>query len=197
MKLLILGHLFLSLHFGRGDNEPNAPKPEEMDQDLRVVNETIAKYGPPKDYKIFNLPGPEILVDDNLLLHPVRFNVSANSENYTIWIRTVTNNFSYNSRYEQTELQHIGLESFPVVKGQFGEHFIRKSGSFYIRTIGYVLDRNGYQEFLIDISKTETTVKEFVPPLVESDIYVDRRPPGKIQISSTVLATLVGGNSLG
>ncbi|EFA03083.1 hypothetical protein TcasGA2_TC010958 [Tribolium castaneum] len=175
MKLLILGHLFLSLHFGRGDNEPNAPKPEEMDQDLRVVNETIAKYGPPKDYKIFNLPGPEILVDDNLLLHPV----------------------SYNSRYEQTELQHIGLESFPVVKGQFGEHFIRKSGSFYIRTIGYVLDRNGYQEFLIDISKTETTVKEFVPPLVESDIYVDRRPPGKIQISSTVLATLVGGNSLG
>ncbi|XP_044268130.1 uncharacterized protein LOC123013581 [Tribolium madens] len=191
MKLLIF-YLYLFTHFGKGENEFFASK-----QDLRVLNATIAKYGPPKDYTIFNLPGPEILVDDDLLSHSVRFNVSANEENYTIWIRTVTDNFSYNSRYEQTELQHIDLESFPVVKGQFGEHFERKNGSFYIRTIGYVLDQSGYHEFLIDISTTETTIKEVEPPIDGNGTYVNRRPPAKIQISSTVLGSLVGGNSLG
>jgi hypothetical protein len=80
-------------------------------------------------------------------------------------LRTVTDYFSYNGRYEEGKLKTNGNEASPVIKGQFGEHFKRNTGGYYIRTIGYTLDENGFRQFLIDISTAKATLKETVLPV--------------------------------
>jgi hypothetical protein len=111
-------------------------------------------------------------------------------------LRTVTDYFSYNGRYEEGKLNKNGTETSPVIKGQFGEHFKRNTGGYYIRTIGYTLDEHGFRQFLIDISTAMTTLKEEVLiPVSGGDIGAPGG--GKVTISSTVLATLTGGNTFG
>ncbi|XP_044268127.1 uncharacterized protein LOC123013578 isoform X2 [Tribolium madens] len=147
-------------------------------EDLRVLNETIEKYGPPQDYKQLGLPGPQIEIGQNL--HENKFE-SDERKNYTLRIRAITPKFSYNARYEEGR-----FEEFPLVKGQFGEHFLGNSSQVYIRTIGYILEEKGFRQFLLDL----TAVKEHLqktPALIISGV----------PISSTVLITLTGGNTLG
>jgi hypothetical protein len=108
-------------------------------------------------------------------------------------LRTFTDYFSYNGRYEEAMLKKISGQESPVIKGQFGEHFKRKSGGYYIRTVGYTLDENGYRQFLVDISTAIVTVKQEVGPVPVSDI-VGGAGGSKVPISTTVLATLTGGN---
>jgi hypothetical protein len=112
-------------------------------------------------------------------------------------LRTVTDYFSYNGRYEEGKLNKNGNEASPVIKGQFGEHFKRNTGGYYIRTIGYTLDENGFRQFLIDISTAKTTLKEEVLPVPISGGDIGAPGGGKVTISSTVLATLTGGNTFG
>ncbi|KAJ3632486.1 hypothetical protein MTP99_009492 [Tenebrio molitor] len=81
---------------------------------------------------------------------------------FILKLRTVTDYFSYNGRYEEGKLKTNGNEASPVIKGQFGEHFKRNTGGYYIRTIGYTLDENGFRQFLIDISTAKATLKETV-----------------------------------
>jgi hypothetical protein len=112
-------------------------------------------------------------------------------------LRRVTDYFSYNGRYEEGKLNKHGNE---VIKGQCGEHFKRYTGGYYIRTIGYTIDENGFCQFLIDISTVKTTLKEEVFPNYSNTIRGgDIGAPGKkkVTISSTVLATLTGGNTFG
>jgi hypothetical protein len=119
-------------------------------------------------------------------------------------LRTVTYYFSYNRRYEERKLNKYGNE---VIKGQCGEHFKRYTGGYYIRTIGYTIDENGFCQFLIDISTAKTTLKEEVLPNTypggdNGNTYRgggDKGAPRKekVTISSTVLATLTGGNTFG
>ncbi|KYB27529.1 hypothetical protein TcasGA2_TC034681 [Tribolium castaneum] len=155
-------------------------------EDLHVLNVTIAKYGPLKNYQQLGLPGPEIKTDKNKFSLANIFE-SGKAENYTLRVRTITPDFSYNARYEETKLQKVNdsFEHFPVIKGQFGEHFLREDGGFYIRTIGYVLDDKGFHEFFLDLT---TAVTQTFLPLLGT---------GTVPISSTVLITLNGGNSLG
>lgn len=82
------------------------------------------------------------------------------------------------------------MKNYFLIKGQFGEHFVKETGGFYIRTIGYVLDDTGYKQFLMDLS--------VAIPLDISDIShrisLVGEPKEKFGISSTVLASLTGGN---
>ncbi|RZC41337.1 hypothetical protein BDFB_013739, partial [Asbolus verrucosus] len=98
-------------------------------------------------------------------------------------------------RYEIGELKRVGIKETQVVKGQYSETFERKSGGYYIRTIGYVADENGYRPFLIDLS---TVTEIFCFQRVH---YFFSGPGGpnvlEVPISSTVLASLIGGNTLG
>lgn len=109
-------------------------------------------------------------------------------------MRTITKYFSYNARYEECTLKRDNDTVIPNVKGQFTEHFERKSGGFYIRSIGYTLDESGYKQFLIDLTVAQTNlVYATVPPIIGGGVPEG----GQVAISSTVLATLMGGNSLG
>jgi hypothetical protein len=111
-------------------------------------------------------------------------------------LRRVTDYFSYNGRYEEGKLNKHGNE---VIKGQCGEHFKRYTGGYYIRTIGYTIDENGFCQFLIDISKAtrKTTLKEEVLPNTYRGGDKGGPRKEKVTISSTVLATLTGGNTFG
>ncbi|XP_044268133.1 uncharacterized protein LOC123013584 [Tribolium madens] len=148
-------------------------------EDLLVLNEAIEKYGPPQDYQQLGLPGPQIEIDENKNLHENKLEYDE-TKNYTLRIRTITPQFSYNARYEEAI-----IEEFPVIKGQFGEHFLGNSSQVYIRTIGYILDERGFRQFLLDFTAVKS-LEEL--PVFES---------GGVPISSTVLITLTGGNSLG
>lgn len=75
-----------------------------------------------------------------------------------------------------------------MIKGQFGEHFIKETGGFYIRTIGYVLDDTGFKQFLIDLSVAMPFMS------VSHRVFAVGEPQEKLGISSTVLASLTGGN---
>ncbi|EFA03082.2 hypothetical protein TcasGA2_TC010957 [Tribolium castaneum] len=158
-------------------------------EDLRVLNETIEKFGPPQDYKQLGLPGPEIETAKIKLLHKNKLE-SDEAKNYTLRIRTIAPRFSYNGRYEESVIHKIngGFEEFPVIKGQFGEHFPSNTTSdvFYIRTIGYTLDEKGYRQFLLDLTAVKI-IQKLAPSLIIEGI----------PISSTVLITLTGGNTLG
>jgi hypothetical protein len=106
--------------------------------------------------------------------------------------RATTKNFVYIARYEKGELEMIGGNSTLRVKGQFSEKIERKKGGDYVRTVGYTVDENGYKTFLLDLSTAVTTYK-----LVPAIIHLLGPPPPngpKILISSTVLASLSGGN---
>ncbi|KAJ3656240.1 hypothetical protein Zmor_015330 [Zophobas morio] len=170
---------------------PPPPLSDEEIEDQRIINETITKYGFPRDYTALGLPGPELVADkkknsiSNELVH-------WESGAYTLKVRAITDHFSYNARYENTKIKKIGIEEIPVTKGQFAEHFERKSWGYYIRTIGYTLDENGYQQFLIDLSTAKTR------PHVSVISGGPGGPVGdKVSISSTVLGSLIGGNALG
>ncbi|EFA03737.2 hypothetical protein TcasGA2_TC013846 [Tribolium castaneum] len=160
---------------------------EPITEDLHVLDETIAKYGPLQDYQQLGLPGPEIETDENKFLHANKFEFDE-TDNYILRIRTITPDFSYNARYEESIMQkeNDSFEQFPVIKGQFVEHFPRESGGFYIRTIGYVVDDKGFREFFLDLTTARTKSDEL--PILGS---------GSVPISSTVLISLNGGNSLG
>ena len=116
--------------------------------------------------------------------------ISYNFSNFRV--RAITDHFSYNARYENTKIKKIGIEEIPVTKGQFAEHFERKSWGYYIRTIGYTLDENGYQQFLIDLSTAKTRPHVSVISGGPGGPVGDKAP-----ISSTALGSLIGGNSLG
>jgi hypothetical protein len=104
--------------------------------------------------------------------------------------RATTKYFVYIARYEKGELEMIGENSTLRVKGQFSEKFERKKGGDYIRTVGYTVDENGYKTFLLDLSTAVT--KYLVFPATS---HLVGQPTGpKIRISSTVLASLSGGN---
>ena len=60
-----------------------------------------------------------------------------------------------------------GRESM-ITKGQFGEHFERKSGGYYIRVIGYTLDDQGYQQFLINLSTAKIVTEEVELPTIDT-----------------------------
>jgi hypothetical protein len=101
--------------------------------------------------------------------------------------RATTKYFVYIARYEKGELQMIAENSTLRVKGQFSEKFEREKGGDYVRTVGYTTDENGYKTFLLDLS---TAVIKYRP--VPGNVFLVGRP--KIRISSTVLASLSGGN---
>lgn len=44
-------------------------KPDGISENFLVLNETITKYGPPKNYMELGLPGPEIATDYNKNKH--------------------------------------------------------------------------------------------------------------------------------
>jgi hypothetical protein len=84
----------------------------------------------------------------------------------------------------------IGENSTLRAKGQFSETFKREKGGDYVRTVGYTVDENGYKTFLLDLSTAVT--KYLVFPATS---HLVGQPTGpKIRISSTVLASLSGGN---
>ncbi|KAJ3632481.1 hypothetical protein MTP99_009489 [Tenebrio molitor] len=167
-----------------------------MAEDQDFLNETITQFGSPVDYKKLGLPGPQILTDREKLSD---MNTITNGlpGPFILKLRTVTDYFSYNGRYEEGKLNKNGTETSLVIKGQFGEHFKRNTGGYYIRTIGYTLDENGFRQFLIDISTAKTTLKEEVLPVPISGGDIGAPGGGKVTISSTVLATLTGGNTFG
>jgi hypothetical protein len=108
-------------------------------------------------------------------------------------LRTITEHFSYNGRYEVGGIKNIEDLEVSVVKGQFGEHFERKIGGYYIRTVGYQLDEQGYRQFLIDLSVAVTTEEE--ETLSEEEEEGEIVPfGGKVSISTTLLITLNGGS---
>jgi hypothetical protein len=104
--------------------------------------------------------------------------------------RATTKYFVYIARYEKGELEMIGENSTLRVKGQFSEKFERKKGGDYIRTVGYTVDENGYKTFLLDLSTAMIKYQ-----VVTGLVHLVGQPTGpKIRISSTVLASLTGGN---
>jgi hypothetical protein len=95
-------------------------------------------------------------------------------------------------RGTKKELEMIGENSTLRIKGQFSEKFQRKKGGDYVRTVGYTAYENGYKTFLVDLS-TAVTKYMLVPAI--SHLFGPPLPNGpKIRISSTVLASLSGGN---
>ncbi|XP_044268126.1 uncharacterized protein LOC123013578 isoform X1 [Tribolium madens] len=221
MKLFFVIFGLSSVHLSQCGQEPGP-----FSEDMRVLNETIAKYGLPQDYKQLGFPGPKIALDDEKYTYNNKLEYEDESENYTLRIRTITPNFSYIGNYEEVKMPET-FNQFPEIKGQVGEHFERKSGGFYIRTIGYKVDENGYRPFLLDLSIANTIMKEedrkedskspitfcgvdyiFKSTLGGGGGYsasfgdrygggVSGPPSKKITISSTVIATLTGGNALG
>jgi hypothetical protein len=99
--------------------------------------------------------------------------------------RATTKYFVYIARYEKGEIEMIGENSTLRVKGQFSEKFERDKGGNYVRTVGYTVDENGYKTFLLS-----TAVNKY--QLFSGNVFLLRR--SKIRISSTVLASLTGGN---
>ncbi|XP_044268124.1 uncharacterized protein LOC123013577 [Tribolium madens] len=234
MKLFCLLFGLCSVAFGNCDDQPTPPKlqpptskPDDIPEDVRVLKETIAKYGPPHDYNQLGFPGPKVLLDDEKDLFKNKLEYEGGSENYTLRIRTITDYFSYTGHFEEVKMPQ-SFKQNPDIKGQFATHFERKSGGFYIRTIGYKVDENGYRQFLLDLTVAKTTLKQVSQPSVSFCSNVNgvgstisgpgypsygapgsntafsssfggfggspNLPSGKISISSTVLATLTGGN---
>ncbi|RZB38644.1 uncharacterized protein BDFB_004438, partial [Asbolus verrucosus] len=116
-------------------------------------------------------------------------------------IRAATDYFSYNDRYEVGEFKKIGNKEILVVKGQYAQLFDKKNGGYYVRTIGYIDDENGYHSFLLDLSKAVTEEEEIEKPFIISGgpVLTTTAGPGgpgfKPSISSTVLISLSGGNA--
>ncbi|KAJ3656238.1 hypothetical protein Zmor_015329 [Zophobas morio] len=137
----------------------NPTSPENMDEDQQIITESIAKYGLPQNYKALGLPGPELETGWDIYSVSNEL-ISGESGMYTLKVRTIAEDFSYNGRYEDTKLRMIKDQETILTKGQFGEHFERKSGGYYIRIIGYTLDENGYRQFLINLSKAKTIIEE-------------------------------------
>jgi hypothetical protein len=81
-----------------------------------------------------------------------------------------------------------GKEMF-VVRGQFSETFQRKTGGYYIRTIGYINDENGYRLFFIDLSKIITKRKKIKGPTLHIR--------GDIPTLRANLLSALNGESLG
>jgi hypothetical protein len=52
--------------------------PEVDDEDGRILNETFAKYGLFYNYTDLNLPGPELLTDDDTMENIIARNSTAN-----------------------------------------------------------------------------------------------------------------------
>ncbi|KYB27526.1 uncharacterized protein LOC659608 [Tribolium castaneum] len=205
-------------------------KPDDIPEDVRVLRETIEKYGPPHDYNQLGFPGPKVLLDDEKHLFKNKLDYEG-AENYTLRVRTITEYFSYNGHFEEVRMP-LNFTQNAQIKGQFATHFERKSGGFYIRTIGYKVDENGYRQFLLDLTVAQTTLKEVSQPSLSfcssiggigggpggggfptsgtvggypgsSSVFgsafgggagLGAPASGKVTISSTVLATLTGGN---
>ncbi|KYB27528.1 hypothetical protein TcasGA2_TC032999 [Tribolium castaneum] len=221
MKLFSLILELFFIHYGfcseKESDKSSTPKPDDFSEDLKVLNESIAKYGAPKNYKQLGFPGPKISLDDEKFLYTNKLEYEE-SDNYILRVRTVTPHFSYTGVYEQVKMPQT-FQQFPEIKGQFAEHFARKSGGFYIRTVGYKVDQNGYQQFFLDLTTAQTTEQDISSPSLKfcggytsksggvtvynrvddrfSGDKIWSRPSGKPTISSTVLITLTGGNALG
>ncbi|KAJ3656233.1 hypothetical protein Zmor_015326 [Zophobas morio] len=103
----------------------------------------------PQNYRALGLPGPELLTGKDTLSISNDL-VSEEPGAYILKIGMITENFSYNGRYEDTELKKTENQETVMTKGQFGEHFERKSGGYYIRVIGYTLDDKGHQQFFFN-----------------------------------------------
>ncbi|XP_068903896.1 uncharacterized protein [Tenebrio molitor] len=192
MNLLSLSILLSFNYLVNCQTQPPSIGNENIEEDQKFLHDTITQYGPPADYIKLGLPGPEIYADRaKYLLSDVL--TGGELGTYSFRLRTFTDYFSYNGRYEEAMLKRISGQESPVIKGQFGEHFKRKSGGYYIRTVGYTLDENGYRQFLVDISTAIVTVRQEAAPVPVSDI-VGGAGGGKVPISTTVLATLTGGN---
>ncbi|XP_044268128.1 uncharacterized protein LOC123013579 [Tribolium madens] len=161
MKSLILFIIFF-LYFGQCAEDPTPTTLDDTSEDTRVLEDTIAKYGPPQDYKQLGFPGPEIALDEEKYLHKNHLKLKG-SGNYTLRTRTITPYWSYNRHYEEVKIPQSFYQP-PDIKSQFSKHFGRKSGGFYIRTIGYKIDENGYQPFLLDLTIAETSLKKTFRP---------------------------------
>nr|XP_008199337.1 PREDICTED: uncharacterized protein LOC103314637 [Tribolium castaneum] len=228
MKLFFVIIVTSSLHLSRCAKEPGTQSvtknPADATEDLRVLNEAIAMYGPPQDYKKLGFPGPKIALDSEKYTYFNQLQYENGSDNYILRIRTITPNFSYLGHYEEVKMPD-NFTQFPEIKGQVGEHFARKNGGFYVRTIGYKVDENGYRQFLLDLTIANTITKEVTEsptaPLTYCGVdYLYTVGFGgttttsagssassyggfgggtqaKTTISSTVLLTLTGGNTLG
>ncbi|EFA03080.2 uncharacterized protein LOC100141704 [Tribolium castaneum] len=184
MKLMVIANLFV-IYFCQCEET----KMDEEDQ--QMLKQSILLFGAPR---ILNdLPGPEFTkkdVDKIPLIIDFR---NDNPGKYSFKYYTKLNQLAYVERYEAGELQEIGNQVILKVKGQYAERFERKNGGYYIRTIGYTADEDGYKPFLIDLStySTESVYNETV-------IYRGGGPKGEAKgISSTVLITLTGGNAVG
>ncbi|XP_044268131.1 uncharacterized protein LOC123013582 [Tribolium madens] len=181
MKLMIIVNLYALSHFCLCE--------EIMDEeDRQMLKQSILLFGTPR--LLNDLPGPEFTKKD-LEKIPLDIDFSNNPGKYSFKYYTKLNQLAYLERYEAGELQEIDNKTILKVKGQYTERFERKNGGYYIRTIGYTADEDGYKPFLIDLStyKDETVYNETV-------IYRGG-PKGEKGISTTVLITLTGGNSLG
>ncbi|XP_044268129.1 uncharacterized protein LOC123013580 [Tribolium madens] len=191
MKLLLTVELYLVfVCFILVEKNETKSSEIEVEEDRKILEESVKLYGSPRSTTTLNLPGPQLtrsFLDD--VSTQVKFNNSGTG-NYTFEFFSKEDKFAYLGRYEVGELKTIGNETIQTVRGQFSEKIQVAEDIFYIRTIGYAADQNGYQPFLLDLSKVKTTYK-----LVPAIAHLVGAPMGpKIAISSTVITTLLGGN---
>ncbi|XP_068905020.1 uncharacterized protein [Tenebrio molitor] len=176
----------LFLYTTNSNCEETTTQPDSEDEDSRTLDESIRLYGPLRNYVELGLPGPDLTKVELSVAQDAKFE-NDGSGNYFFEFRATTKYFVYIARYEKGELQMIAENSTLRVKGQFSEKFEREKGGDYVRTVGYTTDENGYKTFLLDLS---TAVIKYRP--VPGNVFLVGRP--KIRISSTVLASLSGGN---
>ncbi|XP_068903864.1 uncharacterized protein [Tenebrio molitor] len=181
----------LFLYATNSNCEETTTQPDSEDEDSRTLDESIRLYGPLRNYEELGLPGPDLTKVAISVAQDAKFE-NDGSGNYSFEFRATTKYFVYIARYEKGELEMIGENSSLRIKGQFSEKFERKKGGDYVRTVGYTVDENGYKTFLLDLS-TAVTKYMLVPAI--SHLFGPPLPnEPKIRISSTVLASLSGGN---
>ncbi|XP_063913122.1 uncharacterized protein LOC135129805 [Zophobas morio] len=173
--------------------EDGIPTPPKGPEDQQVINDTITKYGRPQNYKALGLPGPELVTAWNT--RTIFNERGGESGVYTLKVRTKTENFSYNGLYEVSTLKVMEGRESMITKGQFGEHFERKSGGYYIRIIGYTLDKKGYRQFLINLFTARTDNEIVELPIIRTSVRPKSTTPGPRgtgTIPTDALLSLVG-----
>ncbi|KYB27524.1 hypothetical protein TcasGA2_TC033003 [Tribolium castaneum] len=191
MILVLIKLCFVFICFSSAEKNVTKSSAEiESEKDQEILKESIQLYGSPRSMSTLDLPGPRLTRSNlNDVSTEVKFNNSGTG-NYSFEFYAKTKKFAYLERYEVGEIKKIGNETIQTVRGQFAERIDGGKELFYIRTIGYTADQNGYQPFLLDLSKVKTTYM-----LVYAIAHLVGIPMGpKIAISSTVIATLTGGN---